>query len=127
MTPLPGGAERKLVSVLAAEVDERVEEFAERDPEDVRAVQARHLGRVRAEVERFGGAVEHVIGGRSLAVFGSPEPMRTTRNGPCGPRWRSATPPPAPGPMPAPRWSRARRWCSLPAATVAGGRSRGAR
>jgi class 3 adenylate cyclase len=65
-------AERKLVTVVAVDLDEPVEHFGERDPEDVGAMLARHLERVRTEVERFGGSVEHVVGGRAVAVFGVP-------------------------------------------------------
>jgi class 3 adenylate cyclase/tetratricopeptide (TPR) repeat protein len=68
----PGSAERKVVTVLAVDVDEPVEGFGERDPEDVRAMLARHLERVRTVVERFGGTVEHVVAGRTVAVFGVP-------------------------------------------------------
>src|SRR6266545_1345501 len=67
-----GGAERKLVTVLAVDLDEPVKDFEERDPEDVRAMLAGHVERVRAEVEGFGGAVEHADAGRALAVFGVP-------------------------------------------------------
>jgi class 3 adenylate cyclase/tetratricopeptide (TPR) repeat protein len=79
-----GGSERKLVTVLAVDLDEPVEHFDERDPEDVRAMLARHLERVRAEVERYGGLVEHLAGGRALAVFGAPrtredDPERAVR------------------------------------------------
>ena len=58
-------AERKVVTVLAVDVDEPVEGFDERDPEDVRALLARHVERVRTVVERFGGTVEH---GHDLAL-----------------------------------------------------------
>jgi class 3 adenylate cyclase len=80
----PAGAERKLVAVLLADVDEPVEEFAERDPEDVAAMLARHLARVRTEVEAFGGTVEQTAGGRAVAVFGVPrtrtdDPERAVR------------------------------------------------
>ncbi|MFL6223548.1 MAG: BTAD domain-containing putative transcriptional regulator, partial [Actinomycetes bacterium] len=70
-----GGAsvERKLVSVLFAEVDEPLDETGERDPEDVSNMLDRHLDRVRAEVESFGGTVEHAIGGITMAVFGVPQ------------------------------------------------------
>ncbi|HEY4725538.1 MAG TPA: BTAD domain-containing putative transcriptional regulator, partial [Actinomycetota bacterium] len=70
-----GGAsvERKLVSVLFAEIDEPLGEAAERDPEDVSSMLDRHLDRVRAEVESFGGTVEHAIGGITMAVFGVPQ------------------------------------------------------
>jgi class 3 adenylate cyclase/tetratricopeptide (TPR) repeat protein len=77
-------AERKVVTVLAVDVDEPVEGFDERDPEDVRAMLARHLERVCTVVERFGGTVEHVVAGRAVAVFGVPrtredDPERAVR------------------------------------------------
>ena len=77
-------AERKVVTVLAVDVDEPVEGFDERDPEDVRAMLARHVERVRTVVERFGGTVEHVVAGRAVAVFGVPrtredDPERAVR------------------------------------------------
>jgi DNA-binding SARP family transcriptional activator/class 3 adenylate cyclase len=65
--------ERKLVSVLFAEVDEPAGEGAERDPEDVSTMLNRRLQRVRAEVESFGGTVEHVVGGITMATFGVPQ------------------------------------------------------
>lgn len=66
-------AERKLVTVLLCDVDESVEDFAERDPEDVDLMLARHVDRISDEVEAYGGEVEHVVGGRVLATFGVPK------------------------------------------------------
>jgi len=76
--------ERKLVTVLFADVDEPVGEAGERDPEDVSSMLERHLERVRAEVASFGGTVEHTIGGTTMAVFGVPhtredDPERAVR------------------------------------------------
>ncbi|HEX2159824.1 MAG TPA: BTAD domain-containing putative transcriptional regulator, partial [Actinomycetes bacterium] len=68
-----GSVERKLVSVLFAEVDEPLGEAGERDPEDVSNMLDRHLDRVRAEIESFGGTVEHAIGGITMATFGVPQ------------------------------------------------------
>jgi DNA-binding SARP family transcriptional activator len=68
-----GSVERKLVSVLFAEVDEPLGEATERDPEDVSSMLDRHLDRVRAEIESFGGTVEHAIGGITMATFGVPQ------------------------------------------------------
>jgi DNA-binding SARP family transcriptional activator/class 3 adenylate cyclase len=68
-----GSVERKLVSVLFAEVDEPFGEAEERDPEDASSMLERHLDRVRAEIESFGGTVEHAIGGITMAVFGVPQ------------------------------------------------------
>src|SRR5919197_233243 len=67
------GPVRKLVTVLFVEVDEPAGEGGERDPEDVSSMLDRHLERVRAEVESFGGAVEHAIGAATMAVFGVPQ------------------------------------------------------
>jgi len=77
-------AERKLVTVMLCDVDESVEDFAERDPEDVDLMLARHLDRIGEEVESFGGEIEHVVGGRILATFGVPrtrddDPERAVR------------------------------------------------
>jgi class 3 adenylate cyclase/tetratricopeptide (TPR) repeat protein len=66
------GAARKLVTVLVTDVDEAVEGFADRDPEDVGRLLAGQLARVRTEVEAFGGVVEETVGGRTVAVFGVP-------------------------------------------------------
>src|SRR5512132_129245 len=79
-----GSIERKLVSVLFAEVDEPAGAGVERDPEDVSTMLDRHLERVRAEVDSFGGTVEHAIGGITMAVFGVPytredDPERAVR------------------------------------------------
>jgi DNA-binding SARP family transcriptional activator len=68
-----GSVERKLVSVLFAEIDEPLGETGERDPEDVSSMLDRHLDRVRAEIESFGGTVEHAIGGITMATFGIPQ------------------------------------------------------
>ena len=68
-----GGAERKLVTVLFAEVDEPAGEAGERDPEDVSSMLERNLQRTRAEISGFGGSVEHALGGTTMAVFGVPQ------------------------------------------------------
>src|SRR6266542_2385252 len=77
-------AERKLVTVLLAEVDEAVTTWTELDPEDVERSVAADVARVQAEVERFGGVIEQRVGGRALAVFGLPrthddDPERAVR------------------------------------------------
>jgi DNA-binding SARP family transcriptional activator/class 3 adenylate cyclase len=82
--PLPPSTERKLITVLFADVDEPAGEFVERDPEDVSSMLAGHLERVRAQVDRFGGTIEHAVGGTTMAVFGVPrtredDPERAVR------------------------------------------------
>jgi DNA-binding SARP family transcriptional activator/class 3 adenylate cyclase len=69
----PGGAERKLVTVLFAEVDEPAAEQGERDPEDVSNMLERNLERMHTEISSFGGVIEHAIGGTIMAVFGVPQ------------------------------------------------------
>ncbi|HSP73394.1 MAG TPA: AAA family ATPase, partial [Gaiellaceae bacterium] len=54
------------------------------DPEDVAAELARYQGRVRAELERYGGTVEKFIGDAAMAIFGAPtahedDPERAVR------------------------------------------------
>jgi len=80
----PDGAQRKLVTVLVADVDEAVEAFADPDPEDVARLLAGPVARVRTEVEAFGGVVQETVGGRTVAVFGVPrtrddDPERAVR------------------------------------------------
>jgi len=67
-----GTAERKLVTVLLADVDEAAGAWNEPDPEDVNLALGEHAARIRDQVRRFGGVVEHRVGGRTLAVFGLP-------------------------------------------------------
>jgi class 3 adenylate cyclase/tetratricopeptide (TPR) repeat protein len=80
----PRRDERKLVTVLLAEIEEAVESWSEPDPEDVNQAMAGHAARVRDQVRRFGGVVEQLVGGRTLAVFGLPrtredDPVRAVR------------------------------------------------
>jgi class 3 adenylate cyclase len=80
----PGGAERKLVTVLLIEIDEAREGFADPDPEDAGRLLSGPLARVRAEVEAHGGIVEETMGGRTVALFGIPrtrddDPERAVR------------------------------------------------
>ena len=77
----PDGAQRKLVTVLVADVDEAVEAFADPDPEDVARLLAGPVARVRTEVEAFGGVVQETVGGRTVAVFGPPHQGRRPRAG----------------------------------------------
>ena len=83
---VPPSAERKLVTVLFCDVDEAAgdPDEDERDPEDVSSMLARHLERVRGEVEGFGGTVEYAVGGTTMASFGVPrtredDPERAVR------------------------------------------------
>ena len=82
--PATPATERKLVTVLFVEAVEPAGE--ERDPEDASSTLERHLERVHAEIESFGGVIGQVIGGTTMAVFGVPvtredDPERAVRAG----------------------------------------------
>ena len=69
---LPPVAERKVVTVLFADLVGFTARAEQLDPEDVRAVLSPYYLRLRAELERFGGTVEKFIGDAVMALFGAP-------------------------------------------------------
>src|SRR5919106_4294056 len=86
----PAGAvareERKVVTVLFADLVGFTGRAERLDPEEVRAVLQPYHARLRAELERFGGTVEKFIGDAVMAVFGAPvahedDPERAVRAG----------------------------------------------
>ncbi len=64
--------ERKVVSIVFADLVGSTARAERLDPEDVRAMLASYHARLRAELERFGGTVEKFIGDAVVAVFGAP-------------------------------------------------------
>jgi class 3 adenylate cyclase/tetratricopeptide (TPR) repeat protein len=64
--------ERKLVSVLFVDIVDSTAHAERNDPEDVRERLQLFFDTFRAQVERFGGAVEKFIGDAAVAVFGAP-------------------------------------------------------
>lgn len=64
--------ERKVVSVVFADLVGSTAMAEQSDPEDVRAMLAAHYERVRGQLERFGGTVEKFIGDAVVAIFGAP-------------------------------------------------------
>src|SRR5438876_12106217 len=80
----PRREERKVVSVLFADLVGFTSRAEQLDPEDVRAVLAPYWERLRGELERHGGTVEKFIGDAVMAVFGAPvahedDPERAVR------------------------------------------------
>src|SRR5438067_9782256 len=82
--PEPRRAERKVVTVLFADLVGFTARAERLDPEDVRALLAPYHERLRSELERFGGTVEKFIGDAVMALFGAPvahedDPERAVR------------------------------------------------
>jgi class 3 adenylate cyclase len=65
--------ERRLVTVLFADLVGFTGLAEESDPEAVRELQRAYFAAVAAEVERYGGSVEKYIGDAAMALFGAPQ------------------------------------------------------
>ena len=79
-----GRRERKVVTVLFADLVGFTSRAEALDPEDVQAILHPYHARLRDELERFGGTVEKFVGDAVLAVFGAPvahedDPERAVR------------------------------------------------
>jgi class 3 adenylate cyclase/tetratricopeptide (TPR) repeat protein len=80
----PTREERKVVTVVFADIVGSTARAESLDPEDVRAVLAPYHARLRHELERHGGTVEKFIGDAVVGVFGAPaahedDPERAVR------------------------------------------------
>ena len=64
-------AERKLVTVLIAKVDEVVDPVGAHDPEDARGLFLQSFNLIRRDLQSFGGAIERVMGSTIMVVFGA--------------------------------------------------------
>ncbi len=76
--------ERKIITVLFADLVGFTARAELLDPEDVREILQAYHTRVKAEIERFGGVVEKFIGDAVMGVFGAPashgdDPERAVR------------------------------------------------
>ena len=76
--------ERKVVSVLFADLVGFTSQAERMDPEEVRAILQPYHTSVRADLERYGGTVEKFIGDAVMALFGAPvahedDPERAVR------------------------------------------------
>jgi class 3 adenylate cyclase/tetratricopeptide (TPR) repeat protein len=85
VTPRPEAREeRKIVTVLFADLVGFTSRAERMDPEDVRALLSPYHARLRSELELFGGTVEKFIGDAVMALFGAPiahedDPERAVR------------------------------------------------
>jgi class 3 adenylate cyclase/tetratricopeptide (TPR) repeat protein len=68
----PAREERKVVTVLFADLVGFTSRAEQMDPEDVRAVLEPYHARLREELEQRGGTVEKFIGDAVMALFGAP-------------------------------------------------------
>jgi class 3 adenylate cyclase/tetratricopeptide (TPR) repeat protein len=80
----PAGEERKVLTVLFADLVDFTSRAERMDPEDVRAMLSPYYERLREELERRGGTVEKFIGDAVVALFGAPvahedDPERAVR------------------------------------------------
>ena len=79
-----GREERRIVTVLFADMAGFTARAERMDPEDVRAILDRYYARLRSEIESFDGIVEKFIGDAVVAFFGAPvthgdDPERAVR------------------------------------------------
>jgi class 3 adenylate cyclase/tetratricopeptide (TPR) repeat protein len=82
--PTEAREERKIVTVLFADLVGFTSRAERLDPEDVRALLGPYHARLREELERYGGTVEKFIGDAVMALFGAPvahedDPERAVR------------------------------------------------
>ena len=82
--PATAREERKVISVLFADLVGFTSRAEKLDPEDVRAMLSPYYARLRHELERHGGTVEKFIGDAVVALFGAPiahedDPERAVR------------------------------------------------
>src|SRR2546422_6699072 len=80
----PVREERKILTVLFADLVGFTSRAERMDPEDIRALLAPYHAHLRSELERFGGTVEKFIGDAVMALFGAPvahedDPERAVR------------------------------------------------
>jgi class 3 adenylate cyclase/tetratricopeptide (TPR) repeat protein len=82
--PVHAREERKVITVLFADLVGFTSRAEKLDPEDVRALLSPYYTRLRHELERHGGTVEKFIGDAVVALFGAPvahedDPERAVR------------------------------------------------
>src|SRR5689334_19217649 len=66
------GEQRKIVTVLFADLAASTVLGDARDPEDVRAVYERYFGVLARQIRRYDGTIDKYVGDAVMAVFGAP-------------------------------------------------------
>jgi class 3 adenylate cyclase len=84
LEPVPPGQERRLVTILFADVTSSTSLGERLDPERLQEVLSTYFGAMREEIEAEGGTVEKFIGDAVMAAFGVPtahedDPSRALR------------------------------------------------
>jgi len=64
--------ERKLVTILFCDLFNLAVPMHTADPRDIRATERPSYGRLKREIETFGGTVEKFVGDALMAIFGAP-------------------------------------------------------
>jgi class 3 adenylate cyclase/tetratricopeptide (TPR) repeat protein len=77
-------AERRVITVLFADLVGFTSRAEQLDPEDVQSILSPYYARLKRDLERFGGTVEKFIGDAVVALFGAPiahgdDPERAVR------------------------------------------------
>ena len=67
-----GAAERRLVSVLFADLVGSTTLAEDQDPEETRELLSRYFDAAREVIDRYGGTIEKFIGDAVMAVWGVP-------------------------------------------------------
>ena len=85
LAPAEAREERRVITVIFADLVGFTGRAEKLDPEDVRAILSLYYDRVRAAVESFGGVVEKFIGDAVMGLFGAPtsfgdDPERAVRS-----------------------------------------------
>jgi len=83
--PTEAREERRVITVIFADLVGFTSRAESLDPEDVRAILSLYYERVRAAIESFGGVVEKFIGDAVMGLFGAPtsfgdDPERAVRS-----------------------------------------------
>ena len=81
--------ERRIVTVLFADLVGFTPLSERFDAEDVAAIQDRYFALARETIDRYGGRIEKFIGDAVMAVFGAERSATTTSSALCEPAWPS--------------------------------------